>query len=294
MRSKTKEERASPAQFKFLEGFIEAYALTEPNTPKRTAWREGLHGEWTSRYGKLKGNEKNLINTYFKNQTRPGGKREKEHSRQGCSKEVCAPSTKRIALPAAVSAIGDPLQVVIGVAQDNGEGGRKVLPSTSFVGPEHLPEANTEGVAAQSTKLAGRALEAQILAKNVSASWNGPGPQVGRSERPIVRRYEGVENLVADIELPGLSPNDVQIFYENMNLQLFAKKADNASLPASLRHVYEANLLNLSHLQAHRIVCGMKNGLLRVVLQREGPEEATNSPHDQNLQVLDYVPFNFK
>ncbi|KAL4259776.1 hypothetical protein AB1N83_012300 [Pleurotus pulmonarius] len=181
------------------------------------------------------------------------------------------------------------LQRLPSTSLGKGQGWQEVLPSMSFGGPEHLPETVIESVSTQTAKWTACALGAQKLAKSVSASLTErQGPRLGHSERPIVRHYEGVDNLVVDIELPGLAPEQVEIFYENMELHLFAEKADDAAYPASLRRIYEGLL------RADCITCGMRHGVLRVVLQCVGPEEGTDSPQGENLQVLDNVPFNFK
>ncbi|KAF4586263.1 hypothetical protein EYR38_010538 [Pleurotus pulmonarius] len=283
-----KEDWASQEQFDFLEGFIEAYSLTEPNTFDRHTWREGLHEEWTARYGKLKGNEKNLINTYFKNQTRPGGKWEKMRAQQGSSKELHDQRSQLQPKP-----IVDNLSVGTSNAESGAQGEQEESGSTVLIAPEQLPPPIIGKERAQSERPATYGLKTKDLrAKYPVSSTNERGRRVQRPERPIVRRHEGVNNLVVDIELPGFSLHEVSIFYQDAGLHLFAEKTDDPKWPTNLRRLYEGSL-HVGKQKADHITCGMKEGLLRIVLEREEAEEGVDSPQDENLQILDYIPWDF-
>ncbi|KAF9490136.1 hypothetical protein BDN71DRAFT_222614 [Pleurotus eryngii] len=70
------------------------------------------------------------------------------------------------------------------------------------------------------------------LNKNTSTSLaSHQGARVWCSERPILCRHEGENNNVVDIELPGFAPDEVEIFYDDLRLHLFAEKADNPERP---------------------------------------------------------------
>ncbi|KAF4584773.1 hypothetical protein EYR38_002004 [Pleurotus pulmonarius] len=255
----------------------------------RAAWREGLHEAWTARYGKLKGNEKNLINTYFKNQTRPGGKWEKMQAQQGSSKELHVQTSQGHRSP-----VADELSAGTTKARGDVQGEQEGSGTMLLVAPNQLPAEIIGKERAQSERPAAFGLKAKDLRAKYPLSLTSERERrVQRQERPIVRRHEGVNNLVVDIELPGFSLHEVSIFYQDAGLHLFAEKTDDPKWPTNLRRFYEGSLRVGKQKVADHITCGMKEGLLRIVLEREEAEEGSDSPQDENLQILDYIPWDF-
>ncbi|KAF4574414.1 hypothetical protein EYR36_005749 [Pleurotus pulmonarius] len=137
----------------------------------------------------------------------------------------------------------------------------------SNIGTHLSPSPLVHGVPASST-----AEYVYLSSPGPASSYQVPIPA---PETPRLRRHSGEEDDVIDIELPGFSLGEVTLQYKDGSLQLStenAKKCNEAEL--SRRYVWELQVTQ----RPKQIVCGMQNGLLRVILPRSDSSPSSRTP----------------
>ncbi|KAF7420733.1 hypothetical protein PC9H_011251 [Pleurotus ostreatus] len=289
----------------FLKAYIESYAKTSANSPERVSWRKDLYEAWEEQFGNLTPKDKHMISSYFNNHSKGSSKRARPSSSnirsqsddedeadetdeleadnvefdKGSGQEITEPSTST-----AVSGVPTPPSPSSAPATGPTSAGQLAIAR------DEIPEsASTSGGLRDSCQSDGQNLSACL--RDVDTGGGHFAPVVYPTELPRLRRYLGVENIVIDAELPGLCPADVRVRYEDGILRLFAGKDDKDGLP-DLRRTYDG-ALRVGSQNTDRIICGMADGILRLILARNKVTEAANTPEGESIKINDGLPTEF-
>ncbi|KAF7420945.1 hypothetical protein PC9H_011464 [Pleurotus ostreatus] len=323
--------QARDEQYSYLENYIDSYAVTSPNSPERAAWRQALYRDWEERFSSVTSEHKRMISTYFSNHTRPESKwaramyqdtdtsssseedqldsdDDDAKTSENTKTDIAAMEEDQLDsddgdAKTAENAKGD--IAVTGNAENISSPGPGSIQTGELSSDSHsvteigqLKDQTVQKIGSTVGSCVSPAdKDISACLREVPSSSNGSATALSQSsstypsEIPRLRRHFAINNIILDVELSGLSRTDVKFYYEAGTLHLFADKHDAGGLP-DLRRTY-AGSLRVGPQNTGQIICGMSDGILRVILGRDRHVEPLDTPAGDCLEIEDKLPSEF-
>ncbi|KAL4260746.1 hypothetical protein AB1N83_008549 [Pleurotus pulmonarius] len=253
-------EWASKTQYNFLSKYISSYAQTEPGSDEREEFREQVHADWQKRWS-LDAHQKKMIQTYFKNHTRPRKYPERRSHRTYTFRSTGSPEGE------ADEGGVDKLEEEKVDELENEEVDELEEEQVDELEEEEVDELEEAKVDELEEAKVDELEEAKVDELEEAKVMSGGANKAiqDSSKPPRMRRYHGMEDIILDTDLSGFSAEDVQLTFEDGLLVLVAAKPATDGRPA------RQSSGNYRVRKGMRLTfCGMEKGILRLIFAPDG------------------------